>query len=160
MMMLFRCQLVPSIGSCSIVIFPIAIVHMDQVDTVSIKAVVSTTPESCNQKGESSSARHMVDWRHCPCASWRKLSNLYSYSYSKRVTKSNITSPDPTLCIHGRIAMVGPWILWMNRETGRKSFHGPSHDKMGTTKPKAPATWVDSKILKCGCCCQKTGQEK
>jgi hypothetical protein len=35
----------------------------------------------------------------------------------------------------------------MNRETGRKSFHGPSHDKMGTTKPKAPATWVDSKIL-------------
>ena len=72
---------------------------------------------------------------------------MMPYSYWKRVTKSNITSPYPTLCIHGRIAMVGPWILWMNRATGRKSFHGPSHDKMGATKPKAPATWVDCCFL-------------
>jgi hypothetical protein len=72
---------------------------------------------------------------------------MMPYSYWKWVTKSNITSPYPTLCIHGCIAMVGPWILCMNRATGRKSFHGPSHDKMGATKPKAPATWVDCCFL-------------
>jgi hypothetical protein len=72
---------------------------------------------------------------------------MMPYSYWKWVTKSNITSPYPTLCIHGCIAMVGPWILCMNRATGRKSFHGPSHDKMGATKPKAPATWVDCRFL-------------
>ncbi len=72
---------------------------------------------------------------------------MMPYLYWKMVTKSNITSPYPTLCIHGCIAVVGTWIWCMNRATGRKSFHGPSHNKMGTMKPKAPATWVDCCFL-------------
>jgi hypothetical protein len=128
MMMLFRCQLVPSIGSCSIVIFPIAIVHM--VDTLSIEAVGSTTRESCNQKGESSSARHMVDWRHCPCASLRKLSNLYFF-FNMTVNKD---SYENVLCIASSLDVP---ICVATNVVARKQQH-----VLGTEQSCGPRTWL------------------